>query len=436
MNHYRLLYHPAKCVILSTNVNKGPNIPSIFPISYEKGESVRFPFFEKNPQHPHRQLIDTDSVLRSLFENAHHFGIFRLRIEPANPGKVSVVLASPSVSEMIGIEDLSDFAKWFDHVHPDDLERLREANHRTLEQGSSYNQIARIYNPKEGRWRWIQVITSSGFDLRGRLSHLDGMLIDLTEQKEAERALQELNITLERRVRDRTEEIEHRRQAAESLRDILHMINSNMPLEEFLQKAAELAARQLGAGACVIHHLDLEKEVITQLAGYGLEGIFENRARRPFSALPHSGGGDYLKALLRKKPIFGNYGPLPDRIDCIRNDPTIPDAIKSERIALRARFAASFAAPLYIQERLYGGIVFYYTDPQEFDEEQVQLGLTFAGQFALAIENAILREQAAEAAVLSERNRIARDLHDAVSQTLFSASLVAEVLPRLWQKNP
>ncbi|HFQ94375.1 MAG TPA: sensor histidine kinase, partial [Anaerolineae bacterium] len=36
----------------------------------------------------------------------------------------------------------------------------------------------------------------------------------------------------------------------------------------------------------------------------------------------------------------------------------------------------------------------------------------------------------------AERSRLARDLHDAVSQTLFSASLIAEALPRLWEKNP
>ncbi len=37
---------------------------------------------------------------------------------------------------------------------------------------------------------------------------------------------------------------------------------------------------------------------------------------------------------------------------------------------------------------------------------------------------------------MQERQRLARDLHDAVSQTLFSASLIAEVLPRLWERNP
>ena len=53
----------------------------------------------------------------------------------------------------------------------------------------------------------------------------------------------------------------------------------------------------------------------------------------------------------------------------------------------------------------------------------------------MAIENARLYEQAQQAAVLEERQRLARELHDAVTQTLFSVSLIAEVLRRLWQRN-
>jgi signal transduction histidine kinase len=52
----------------------------------------------------------------------------------------------------------------------------------------------------------------------------------------------------------------------------------------------------------------------------------------------------------------------------------------------------------------------------------------------LQIEEA-LRESAREKAVAEERGRLARELHDAVTQTLFSASLIAEVLPRIWETN-
>jgi signal transduction histidine kinase len=43
--------------------------------------------------------------------------------------------------------------------------------------------------------------------------------------------------------------------------------------------------------------------------------------------------------------------------------------------------------------------------------------------------------RAVEDAVAAERNRLARELHDAVTQTLFAASLIAEVLPDLWEMD-
>jgi PAS domain S-box-containing protein len=52
-----------------------------------------------------------------------------------------------------------------------------------------------------------------------------------------------------------------------------------------------------------------------------------------------------------------------------------------------------------------------------------------------AQDELILALKAREQAAANERNRLARDLHDAVSQTLFSASLIADVLPRLWERD-
>jgi PAS domain S-box-containing protein len=46
-----------------------------------------------------------------------------------------------------------------------------------------------------------------------------------------------------------------------------------------------------------------------------------------------------------------------------------------------------------------------------------------------------LAKKAADEAVVADRTRLARDLHDAVTQTLFSASLTAEVLPELWEMD-
>lgn len=71
-----------------------------------------------------------------------------------------------------------------------------------------------------------------------------------------------------------------------------------------------------------------------------------------------------------------------------------------------------------------------------FDESDVAVIQSLADQTGVAIENARLYEQARQVAVLEERHRLSRELHDAVTQTLFSASLIGEVLPRLWERDP
>jgi signal transduction histidine kinase len=45
-------------------------------------------------------------------------------------------------------------------------------------------------------------------------------------------------------------------------------------------------------------------------------------------------------------------------------------------------------------------------------------------------------DQAQKTVVIEERRRIARDLHDEVTQTIYSASLIAEVLPQVWERSP
>lgn len=50
--------------------------------------------------------------------------------------------------------------------------------------------------------------------------------------------------------------------------------------------------------------------------------------------------------------------------------------------------------------------------------------------------NEQLRAKAAQDAVAAERTRLARDLHDAVTQTLFATTLIADVLPEIWAADP
>jgi signal transduction histidine kinase len=59
-----------------------------------------------------------------------------------------------------------------------------------------------------------------------------------------------------------------------------------------------------------------------------------------------------------------------------------------------------------------------------------------SGTFQDITERKEAEQALEEAAAIAERNRLARDLHDSVTQALFSASLVAEVLPQVWDRDP
>jgi signal transduction histidine kinase len=70
-----------------------------------------------------------------------------------------------------------------------------------------------------------------------------------------------------------------------------------------------------------------------------------------------------------------------------------------------------------------------------FTAEEVSLAETIAADIAAAIESARWLEQEKVAAAAEERSRIARELHDSVTQTMYSVSIVADALPRLLERN-
>jgi len=92
--------------------------------------------------------------------------------------------------------------------------------------------------------------------------------------------------------------------------------------------------------------------------------------------------------------------------------------------------------PIKIKDQMFGVFNFNYLQPRSFSEDERRLFIALAKRAAMAIENAQLYTQAQFAATIEERQRLARELHDAVTQTLFSSSLIADVLPRIWERNP
>jgi signal transduction histidine kinase len=85
---------------------------------------------------------------------------------------------------------------------------------------------------------------------------------------------------------------------------------------------------------------------------------------------------------------------------------------------------------------LVGAFNFGARNTRSISTEELTLLGACGQEIGVAVENARLYRQAEETAAVAERTRLARELHDSVTQTLFSASLIAEVLPDLWKMNP
>lgn len=92
--------------------------------------------------------------------------------------------------------------------------------------------------------------------------------------------------------------------------------------------------------------------------------------------------------------------------------------------------------PLAVEGRVIGAVVVAHAKRDRFTAHHADLALTVANQAAITLVNAQLYAQAQALAAAEERHRLAQNLHDAVNQSLFSAGLIAEVLPRLWEQDP
>ena len=148
-------------------------------------------------------------------------------------------------------------------------------------------------------------------------------------------------------------------------------------------------------------------------------------------------------------PLVGERRALEDSFSgwvSLHNQATISNDIQNDdRVARSARtwvieehIQSTAAAPLIVRDQVVGTllVVGQREGKGKFVQADLDLLVAFANQAAIAIENARLYEQSKELAVVEERSRLSRELHDAVTQTLFSASLVAEALPATWEKDP
>ncbi|MCX6026392.1 MAG: histidine kinase [Chloroflexi bacterium] len=136
--------------------------------------------------------------------------------------------------------------------------------------------------------------------------------------------------------------------------------------------------------------------------------------------------------------LFNGHHPI--RIaDLWSNEPSakfLRTLLEKDLAALLEGVQSWMWVPLAVKNRIVGGIGIAHAERDYFTPHDADLAMTIANQAALTLVNAELYEHAQALAALQERQRLAQNLHDAVNQSLFSAGLIAEVLPRLWERDP
>jgi predicted ATPase/signal transduction histidine kinase len=211
--------------------------------------------------------------------------------------------------------------------------------------------------------------------------------------------LEDYSRNLENKVTERTQEIERRRKVAESLRGILAILNSNRSRNEIMNYIVSEARQLLASSTSAIYRLDHQDNHFQLQSAHGHSASQLNKEGFPVEL------GEAVKS---GQPV------------AISN----LDAKPGGSLSL-------LAVPLFVSGEFYGCLALYYSEARLFSQEEISLAAAFGDQAALAIENDRLRNLVKQAAVKEERGRLARELHDSVTQSLFSLTLLAEGWQRL-----
>ncbi len=101
-----------------------------------------------------------------------------------------------------------------------------------------------------------------------------------------------------------------------------------------------------------------------------------------------------------------------------------------------AQLRCWMGVPLMAKERAIGFLMLAHDQPHYYTRRHANLVGALANQAAVALENARLYEQGQKLAVLQERQRLARELHDSVAQALYSMALGARTARTLLDRDP
>jgi PAS domain S-box-containing protein len=252
---------------------------------------------------------------------------------------------------------------------------------------------------------------------------------NITDQIRARLALQQANDTLEQLVKERTADLEdlmnsleQRIQDRTSDLSILYQIsataNQILNMEEMLNICLTLILDDLNADGGTIHiynheknqldliaHVHMEHDFLTQIQNLPIEqNIFGRIIERGSSITSPDLSYEYSKSLVFPKTTTGESYTYSGNIM----------QTKGNKIGVLSIFQPS---------------------SKHFSVEQIALLTTISEQLGVVIENHTLQHNKEAIAVIEERQRLARDLHDSVTQRLYSLMLYASAGKKAYENH-
>jgi signal transduction histidine kinase/DNA-binding NarL/FixJ family response regulator len=206
--------------------------------------------------------------------------------------------------------------------------------------------------------------------------------------------------TLEQRVADRTRELS-------VLYDVTTVASKSLDLTTILQQSLERVLETVNGQAATIQLLDKTGETLHLAAQQGIpRNMMAIMDTVPVDGSPWSSW------------VIQNGEPL-----VVPNMSADPRTHPSSHASLPFPYAG---VPMRARGKVIGVLSVVGQAGWQFTVEEVALLASIADHVGVAVENARLRQQAERTAVLEERERLGRELHDSVTQSLYSLTLFAE----------